>query len=125
VSAPSKPWICGHSHAGIVGSNPAGCLSLMSVVFCHVQVSAKDRTLFQRSPTKRGVSENDRKASTMRRPWPTGGCCAMGVGENCMGHAERRTTQSQWKIVILILKGNKRRVCPENRCADPPTRDEM
>jgi hypothetical protein len=25
------------------------------------------------------VSECDREASIMRRPWPTGGCCAMGT----------------------------------------------
>ena len=25
-----------------------------------------------------GVSERDREASTVRRPWPTRGCCAMG-----------------------------------------------
>jgi hypothetical protein len=25
------------------------------------------------------VSECDGKASIMRRPWPTSGCCAMGV----------------------------------------------
>jgi hypothetical protein len=24
------------------------------------------------------VSECDREASTLRRPWPTGGCCAVG-----------------------------------------------
>jgi hypothetical protein len=27
-----------------------------------------------------GVSEWDREASIMRRPWPTRGCCAMGGG---------------------------------------------
>ena len=25
-----------------------------------------------------GVSECDREASILRRPWPTGGCCAVG-----------------------------------------------
>jgi len=28
-------------------------------------------------PTKCDVSECDRKASIMRRPWPTGSCCDM------------------------------------------------
>jgi hypothetical protein len=32
----------------------------------------------QRSPTQCGVSECDREASIMSRPWPTRGCCAMG-----------------------------------------------
>jgi hypothetical protein len=68
--------------AGIVSSNPEGALggglSLVSVVFCQVEVSATGRSLVQRSPTECGVSECDREASIMRRPWPTGGCCATG-----------------------------------------------
>ena len=43
VAARSKAWVCGRSRAGIVGSNPAGghgCLSVVSVVFCQVEVSA-------------------------------------------------------------------------------------
>jgi hypothetical protein len=34
-------------------------------------------SLVKRSPTECGVSECDRETSTMRRPWPTRGCCAM------------------------------------------------
>jgi len=30
--------------------------------------------------TKCGVSECNREALIMRRPWPTRGCCAMGRG---------------------------------------------
>jgi hypothetical protein len=30
------------------------------------------------SPTECGVSECDREASIMKRPWPTRGCCAIG-----------------------------------------------
>jgi hypothetical protein len=48
-----------------------GCLSLVSVVCCQVEVSAKDRLLVQRNTTLFGVSECDREASTMRRPKPT------------------------------------------------------
>ena len=43
VAAPSKAWVCGRSLAGIVGSNPPGghgCLSVVSVVCCQVEVSA-------------------------------------------------------------------------------------
>jgi len=29
------------------------------------------------SPAECGVSECDREASIVRRPWPTRGCCAM------------------------------------------------
>jgi hypothetical protein len=43
VAARSKAWVCGRSLAGTVGSNSAGrygCLSLVSVVCCQVEVSA-------------------------------------------------------------------------------------
>jgi hypothetical protein len=43
VAARSKVRVCGRSPAEIVGSNPAGgdgCLSVVSVVFYQVEVSA-------------------------------------------------------------------------------------
>jgi hypothetical protein len=43
VAVPSKAWVCGRSLTVIAGSNPAGghgCLSLVSVVCCQVEVSA-------------------------------------------------------------------------------------
>ena len=42
MAARSKAWVCGRSLAGIAGSNPAGDMnmSLVSVVFCQVEVSA-------------------------------------------------------------------------------------
>ena len=49
----------------------------MSVVCCQVEVSATGLSLVQRSPTECYVSECDRETSIMRRPWPTGGCCAI------------------------------------------------
>jgi hypothetical protein len=42
-----------------VGSNPTGghgCLSVVSVVCCQVEVSTTDRSLVQRSPTDCGAS---------------------------------------------------------------------
>jgi hypothetical protein len=66
VAVRSKAWVCGRSLAGIVGSNPAkghGCLSLVSVVCCQVEVCATGLSLVQRSPTEYGVSECDREAS--------------------------------------------------------------
>jgi hypothetical protein len=73
----SKAWVvCGRLLAGIMGWNLArrhGGLSLVSVVCCQVEVSVTGRSLVQRSPTECGVSECDREASTMRRPWPTMG----------------------------------------------------
>jgi len=52
-------------------------LSRLSVMCCQVVVSASGSSLVQRSPTECGVSECDRESSTMTRPWPTGGCCAV------------------------------------------------
>jgi hypothetical protein len=46
-------------------------------VCCVLEVSATGRSLVQRSPTDCGVSEWDREASIMNRPWPNRGCCAM------------------------------------------------
>jgi hypothetical protein len=43
----------------------------VSFVCCQVEVSASGRSPVQRSPTDCGVSECDREASIMRRPWPT------------------------------------------------------
>jgi hypothetical protein len=43
-----------------------GCLSVVSVVWCQVEVSAKSWSLVQRSPTDCGVSECDRETSTKR-----------------------------------------------------------
>ena len=46
VAARSKASVCGLSLAGIAGSNAArghGCLSVVSVVCCQVEVSATDR----------------------------------------------------------------------------------
>jgi hypothetical protein len=49
--------IYGRWLVGIAGSNPAGghgCLSIVSVVCCQVEVSATGRFLVQRSPTDCG-----------------------------------------------------------------------
>ena len=51
----------------------AWLLSLVCAVCCQVEVSALGWSLDQRGPTDCGVSECDREASIMRRPWPTGG----------------------------------------------------
>jgi hypothetical protein len=44
-----------------------GCLSLVGVVCCQVDVSATVRSLVQRSPTECGVSEYD-PGTSRRRP---------------------------------------------------------
>ena len=58
--------------------------SRVSVVCCQVDICATDRSLVQRGPTDCGVSECDREASILWRPWPTRGCCpVLGGGMNC------------------------------------------
>jgi hypothetical protein len=67
AAARSKAWVCGRSPAGIVGSHPVGSMvSLLSVMCCQVQVSGSGRSLAQRIPTDRDVSEYDLETSTMR-----------------------------------------------------------
>jgi hypothetical protein len=51
-------------------------MSILSVTYRQVGDSATGRSFVQRNPTQCGVSECDREASIMRRPWPTGGCRA-------------------------------------------------
>jgi hypothetical protein len=64
------------------------CLSVVSVVFCHVGLTASSRLFFQRSPTECGVSEFYHEALMMRF-WPTGGgggcCITKGGGEKLEG----------------------------------------
>jgi hypothetical protein len=45
-------------------------LSVVCVVFCQVEVSARSWSLVQRSPTDCGASLCDLETSRMRRPWP-------------------------------------------------------
>ena len=47
-----------------------GCLPLVNVVCCQVEVSVTGQSIVQRSPTKCGVSEFDRGTS-QKRPRPT------------------------------------------------------
>jgi len=61
-------------------------MSLVSVVYCQVEVSVSGRSLVQSSPTECSVSECDGETSLMRRPWPTPGCCTM-VKTNATGRA--------------------------------------
>ena len=72
VDARSWAWVCGHSLVGVAASNPTGNMDVC--LLCCVLSGrgfALGRSLVQRSPTECGVSECDREASIMKRPWPT------------------------------------------------------
>ena len=59
MAAWSKAWVYGRSPAAIVSFETHqghGCLSVVSVVCCQVEVSATDWSLVQRSPTDCGAS---------------------------------------------------------------------
>jgi hypothetical protein len=58
-------------------SPPGARMFVSCIVCCQVVVSATGWSLVQMTPTECGVSECDREAWTMRRPWSTGGRCAM------------------------------------------------
>jgi hypothetical protein len=65
---------------GNAGLNPVwgnGSLSLVSVVRCQVEVSARGRSLDKRRHTNCGVSECNRESSIMWRQWTANGSCAM------------------------------------------------
>jgi hypothetical protein len=67
VAARSNAWDYGRSlfwDCGFEQRQGHGCLSLVSVVCCQVEVSATSWSLIQRSPTECGVSKKcDREAS--------------------------------------------------------------
>jgi len=78
VAARSKAYVCGSSPAEIVGSNPSGrhgCLSVVSVVCCQVEVSATSCSLVQRSPTDCGTS-----LYVIQKPREWGGPGPLGGG---------------------------------------------
>ena len=54
VAARSKPWVCGPSLPGILGSNPTWEWTSVSLtgVCCQVEVSTSGRFLVQRNPNE-------------------------------------------------------------------------
>ena len=69
-----------------------GFLSLVVVVCCQVEVSATDRSPIQRSATDCGMSECDREACIIRKPWPTGGHMAEEIwGKYCVTYTLEMT----------------------------------
>jgi hypothetical protein len=81
MAARSTAWVCGRSLAGIVGSNPAGgmdvCLLWMLCVVRYRSLRRANHSSREVLPSVVCLSQCDREASIMRRPWLTSGCCAM------------------------------------------------
>jgi hypothetical protein len=83
VAARSKAQVCGRSLAGIAVSNPAGvhgCLSVVRIVGCQVEVSVSGSLPVERGPTECNVPECDHEASIMRIPCLTRGYCITAGG---------------------------------------------
>jgi hypothetical protein len=73
VSEPvrSKAWVCGCSHAGIVGSSTAGGIDVCCLVL--LEVSATGRSLAQRRHTECDVSNECDSGKSKRRHRPNRG----------------------------------------------------
>jgi hypothetical protein len=75
VTVPSKVCVCvcacvrplGCWDCGFEFPRGHGCLSLVNVACCRVEVSATGRAVDHRRPTECGVSECDHETSLMRR----------------------------------------------------------
>ena len=105
VAARSKACFCIRSPAEILGSNSSGghgCLSVVSVVCCQVEVCASDRSPIQRSPTDCVVSECNHESSIMTSPWPTRGL--KRHGERNMGWRKMGGTFSLIKLNVRVSK---------------------
>jgi hypothetical protein len=76
--------------------------TLVSVVKCQVEDSGSGWSLVQRIPTDCGVSECDREASVMRKPWPTSGARGGAVVEALHYKPEGRGFDSlcQWNFSL-------------------------
>jgi hypothetical protein len=76
----SKARVCGRSPDEIVGSNPTGCIDdCLLWVLCVVRYRGLCDELITRPKESYRlwcVVVFYLKTSWMRRPWPTGGCCA-------------------------------------------------
>jgi hypothetical protein len=59
------------------------------------------------------VSECDREASIMRRPWPTGGCCALwgGGGRNRIVHFVALSVSNYLRLSYFVFLGGGGGVC--------------
>ena len=86
VAVKFKAWVCDRSLTVNADSNPAGDMDICLLrVLCVVRQRFLLRAdpLVRRGPTECGVSECDREASIMWRPWHTGDCCAMKRKKEC------------------------------------------
>jgi len=87
-----------------------GCLSVVSVGCCQVEVSATGWSLVQRSPTDCDASLCDLESSWMRRPWPA-------LGRSATGKKKYKNLGLRFKCCNFlysrhqkVLKSNKKQI---------------
>jgi hypothetical protein len=92
---------CGSAAAHLLGLRirfPQGAwTSVYCFMYCQVEVSASGWLLFQKSPTECGVSQCDREASIVKRPWPSG-VVARWRGEYLFTAAR----SGSWVLVLML-----------------------
>jgi hypothetical protein len=109
VAARSKMRVCGRTIAWIVGSNPAGAWMHISSECCVVSSWRRcDGPATRPDKSYRvwcGVSECDREAWIMERPWPSGGCCAMGDKDNTINSKySHRCSDRNTSLIRISIK---------------------
>jgi hypothetical protein len=75
----------------------------VNVVCFQVEFSATGRSLVQRNPANRGVSEYECEASIMRRPWPTRGCRVIKINSIMTTGYLSRGKPNDWKKQFSVL----------------------
>jgi len=85
------------------------------VVCCRIEVSVSGWSLFQRSSTACDVSECDREASTMRRPWPLAGAVAPWI-KKVKRHKLKQRNRPTWQTNFIrkspfSLRSSKQILC--------------
>ena len=78
-----RAWVCGRSFVGITASNPAGgldaCILWVLCVVTYRSLRRADHSPKEILPSVVCVTECDREASTMKRPWPSTHCRATKI----------------------------------------------
>jgi hypothetical protein len=77
-----------------------GCLFLLSVVCCELEVSATSWLLLQRGPTDCGMSLRDPENLRMRRLWPTLVCCPRSRKNNIY----QTQALAGWQVLLSFVK---------------------
>jgi hypothetical protein len=120
VAARTKTWVCGSPIAEIAGSNPTGG---MDVCLLWVLCVVRQRSLRRAYHSSRGVlqsvvcvSECDREASIMRRPWSTRGCRAL-ERKNCYNECDDNYQyhDSRTSAILETEKSQPRRRFEQDR----------